>query len=73
MPMFSLEDPVGLVKRFEVGEYRNNKLPIIYEKTRNIKNPINGYQTFAMSIKVEKGGKLFDFMEFAVDEVFGDE
>lgn len=70
MSMFILEDPIGMVKRFDVGEYRQNKLPLIYEKVRNLKNPISGDQTYAMSIKVEKDGKLFDILDIPVDEVF---
>ena len=26
MSVFSSEDPVGMVKRFEIGEYNNNNL-----------------------------------------------
>ena len=70
MSVFSLEDPVGMVKRFEVGEYRNNLLPLIYTKTRNMKNPLNGQQTFAMSIKVEKDGNLCDVQDIDLKEVF---
>lgn len=70
MSVFSLEDPVGMVKRFELGEYRNNLLPLIYTKTRNMKNSLNGQQTFAMSIKVEKDGNLYDVHEIDLKEVF---
>lgn len=70
MSMFNLEDHIVMIKRFEVGEYRQNKLPLIYEKTRNLKNPISGDQTYAMSVKVEKDGKLFDILDIPVDEVF---
>ena len=70
MSMFNLEDPIGMIKRFEVGEYRQNKLPLIYEKTRNLKNPISGDQTYAMSIKVEKDGKLLEFLDVDSSEIF---
>ena len=35
MPLFSSEDPIGLVKRFEIGEYNCNLLPLIYTKVKD--------------------------------------
>lgn len=70
MGMFNLDDPIGMIKRFEVGDYRQNKLPLIYEKTRNFKSPISGDQNYAMSVKVEKDGKLFDILDIPLGEVF---
>lgn len=51
MPVFSSEDPVGMVKRFEVGEYNDNLLPLIYTKVKDWINPINKkpFSCFAIS------------------------
>lgn len=70
MSVFELDDPVGMVKRFEVGEYKGNRLPLIYTKTRNCINPVNKKPSFAMTIKVEKDGKLFDIHNIGMHEVF---
>lgn len=70
MKVFTQEDPVGLVKRFDVGEYNGNKLPLIYEKVKNTVNPVNREPSTAFSVKVEKDGELFDVLDFDLDEVF---
>lgn len=70
MSVFSLEDPVGMVKRFEVGEYNGNKLPIIYTKFKDWINPVNKKPATTMSVKVEKDGNLYDVHEIDLKEVF---
>ena len=70
MPVFSSEDPVGMVKRFEVGEYHDNFLPLIYTKVKDWINPINKKPSVTMSVKVEKGGNLYDVQDIDLKEVF---
>lgn len=70
MSVFSLEDPVGMVKRFEVGEYNGNKLPLIYTKGKDWINPVNKKPSTTMSVEVEKGGELYDVLEIDLEEVF---
>ena len=70
MNVFSSEDPVGMVKRFEVGEYNDNLLPLIYTKVKDWINPINRKPSVAMSVKVEKGGELYDIQDVDLKEVF---
>ena len=70
MTLFSSEDPVGMVKRFEVGEYNGNLLPLIYTKVRDWINPANKKPSIAMSVKVEKGGELYDIQDIDLKEVF---
>ena len=70
MPVFSSEDPVGMVKRFEVGEYNDNLLPLIYTKVKDWINPINKKPSIVMSVKVEKGGNLYDVQDIDLKEVF---
>lgn len=70
MSVFSLEDPVGMVKRFEVGEYNGNKLPLIYTKIKDWINPVNKKQSTTMSVKVEKEGNLYDVHNIDLKEVF---
>ena len=70
MPVFSLEDLVGTVKRFEVGEYSDNLLPLIYTKVKDWINPINKKPSIVMSVKVEKGGVLYDVQDIDLKEVF---
>ena len=70
MPVFSSEDPVGLVKRFEIGEYNDNLLPLIYTKVRDWVNPVNKKHSITMSVKVEKGGELYDIQDIDLKEVF---
>ena len=70
MSVFSSEDPVGMVKRFEVGEYNDNLLPLIYTKVKDWINPINKKPSVAMSVKVEKGGNLYDIQDIDLKEVF---
>ena len=70
MPVFSSEDPVGMVKRFEVGEYNDNLLPLIYTKVKDWINPINKKPPIVMSVKVEKGGNLYDVQDIDLEEVF---
>ncbi len=70
MSVFSSEDPVGMVKRFEVGEYNDNLLPLIYTKVKDWINPINKKPSIAMSVKVEKGGVLYDSQDVDLEEVF---
>ena len=70
MSVFSSEDPVGMVKRFEVGEYNDNLLPLIYTKVKDWINPINKKPSVTMSVKVEKGGNLYDVQDIDLNEVF---
>ena len=70
MPVFSSEDPVGMVKRFEVGEYNDNLLPLIYTKVKDWINPVNNKPSVTMSVKVEKGGNLYDTQDIDLKEVF---
>ena len=70
MNVFSSEDPVGMVKRFEVGEYNDNLLPLIYTKVKDWINPINKKPSVTMSVKVEKGGNLYDVQDIDLEEVF---
>ena len=70
MTVFSSEDPVGMVKRFEVGEYNDNLLPLIYTKVKDWINPINKKPSVTMSVKVEKGGNLYDVQDIDLEEVF---
>ena len=70
MNVFSSEDPVGMVKRFEVGEYNDNLLPLIYTKVKDWINPVNRKPSVAMSVKVEKGGNLYDVQDIDLEEVF---
>ena len=70
MNVFSSEDPVGMVKRFEVGEYNDNLLPLIYTKIKDWINPINKKPSVTMSVKVEKGGNLYDVQDIDLEEVF---
>lgn len=70
MNVFSSEDPVGMVKRFGVGEYNDNLLPLIYTKVKDWINPINKKPSVTMSVKVEKGGVLYDGQDIDLEEVF---
>ena len=70
MPVFSSEDLVGTVKRFEVGEYNGNLLPLIYTKIKDWINPINKKSFLTMSVKVEKDGNLYDIQDIDLEEVF---
>ena len=70
MNVFSSEDPVGMVKRFEVGEYNDNLLPLIYTKVKDWINPVNKKPSVTMSIKVEKDGNLYDVQDIDLEEVF---
>lgn len=70
MSVFSSEDPVGMVKRFEIGEYNDNLLPLIYTKVKDWINPVNKKQSVTMSVKVEKDGVLYDVQDIDLEEVF---
>ena len=70
MNVFSSEDPVGMVKRFEVGEYNDNLLPLIYTKIKDWINPVNKKPSVTMSVKVEKSGNLYDIQDRDLNEVF---
>ena len=70
MSVFSSKDPVGMVKRFEVGEYNDNLLPLIYTKVEDWINPVNKKPSVTMSVKVEKGGNLYDVQDIDLKEVF---
>ena len=70
MNVFSSEDPVGMVKRFEVGEYNDNLLPLIYTKVKDWINPVNKKPSVTMSVKVEKDGNLYDVQDIDLKEVF---
>ena len=70
MNVFSSEDPVGMVKRFEVGEYNDNLLPLIYTKVKDWINPINKKPSIVMCVMVEKGGNLYDVQDIDLKEVF---
>ena len=70
MPVFSSEDHVGMVKRFEVGEYNGNLLPLIYTKIKDWINPVNNKPSVTMSVKVEKGGVLYNVQDIDLKEVF---
>ena len=71
MPLFSSEDPIGLVKRFEIGEYNCNLLPLIYTKVKDWINPVNDKPSIVIGVKVEKGGELYDIQDIDLKEVFG--
>ena len=70
MSVFSSEDPVGMVKRFEVGEYNDNLLPLIYTKVKDWINPVNKKPSVTMSVEVEKDGNLYDIQDIDLKEVF---
>lgn len=70
MPVFSSEDPVSMVKRFEVGEYNDNLLPLIYTKVKDWINPTNKKPSITMSVKAEKDGNLYDIQDVDLEEVF---
>ena len=70
MNVFSSEDHVGMVKRFEVGEYKDNLLPLIYTKVRNWVHPVNKKPVIVMGVKVEKDGVLYDAQDIDLNEVF---
>ena len=70
MTVFSSEDPVGMVKRFEVGEYKNNLLPLIYTKEKDWVNPLNLKSFITMKVEIEKDGKLYDVQDVDLKEVF---
>ena len=70
MNVFSSEYPVGMVKRFDVGEYNDNLLPLIYTKVKDWINPINTKPSVVMGVKVEKGGVLYDVQDIDLEEVF---
>ena len=70
MNVFSSEDPVGMVKRFEVGEYNDNLLPLIYTKVKDWINPINKKPSVTMSVEVVKDGVLYDVQDIDLNEVF---
>ena len=70
MNVFSSEDPVGMVKRFEVGEYNDNLLPLIYTKVKDWINPVNKKPSVTMSVKVVKDGNLYDVQDIDLKEVF---
>lgn len=70
MSVFSSEAPVGMVKRFEVGEYNDNLLPLIYTKVKDWINPINKKPSIVMSVMVVKDGNLYDVQDIDLNEVF---
>ena len=70
MPLFNSEDPIVLVKRFEIGEYNCNLLPLIYTKVKDWINPVNNKPSIAMGVKVEKGGEFYDIQDIDLKEVF---
>ena len=70
MSVFSSEDPVGMVKRFEVGEYNGNLPPLIYTKVKDWINPVNKKPSVVMDAKVEKGGNLYDVQDIDLKELF---
>lgn len=72
MNMFTLEDPVGMVKRFDVGEYKGNKLPMIMTKVKNTINPVNKKEGASFTVKVEKDGKLLDVLDLSFNELFNE-
>lgn len=70
MKVFNVDDPVGAVKQFEVGEYNDNLLPLICTKVKDWVTPINKKPFVTMSIKVEKDGVLLDILDIPLKEVF---
>lgn len=68
--MFNKEDPIGMVKRFEVGEYRGNKLPVVYTKKSDTIHPILKEPVSTFSVQIEKDGVLYDVLEFPYQECF---
>lgn len=70
--IFNKEDPVGTVKRFEIGEYRGNKLPVVYTKKSDTIHPILRELVSTFSVQIEKDGVLYDVLEFPYQEVFED-
>lgn len=68
--IFNKEDPVGTVKRFEIGEHKGNKLPVVYTKKSETLHPILREPVSTFSVQIEKGGVLYDVLEFPYQEVF---
>ena len=60
MSVFSSEDHVGMVKRFEIGEYNGNLLPLIYTKVKDWINPVNNKPSVVMVVKADKLGEEFE-------------
>lgn len=70
MKVFTQNDPEGLVKRFEIGEYKGNSLSLVYTKGKNWVSPVNKKYSYTMQVQVEKNGNLYDILEVPLNEVF---
>lgn len=68
--MFNKEDPIGMVKRFEVGEHKGNKLPVVYTKKSDTIHPILKEPVSTFSVQIEKDGVLYDVLEFPYQVFF---
>ena len=71
--IFKDSDPVGTVKCFNYGEYRGNKLPLVYTKGESIPHPMKkGEVIQSMSAQVIYNGELKDVLEVDLNLVFGE-
>lgn len=71
--IFKDSDPVWTVKCFNYGEYRGNKLPLVYTKGESIPHPMkNGEVIQSMSAQVIYNGELKDVLEVDLNLVFGE-
>lgn len=71
--IFNDIDPVGTVKCFNYGEYRGNKLPLVYTKGASIPHPMKkGEVIQSMCAQVIHEGKLKDVLEVDLNLVFGE-
>lgn len=71
--IFKDSDPVGTVKCFNYGEYRSNKLPLVYTKGESIPYPMRkGEVIQSMAVQVIHEGELKDVLEVDLNLVFGE-
>lgn len=71
--IFKDSDPVGTVRCFNYGEYRGNKLPLVYTKGKSIPHPMRkGEVIQSMRVQVIYDGKLKDVLEVDLNLVFGE-
>ena len=71
--IFKDSDPAGTVKCFNCGEYRGNKLPLVYTKGASIPHPMKkGEVIQSMKVQVIHEGELKDVLEVDLNLVFGE-
>lgn len=71
--IFKDSDPDGTVKCFNYGEYRGNKLPLVYTKGASIPHPMKkGEAIQSMKVQVIHDGELKDVLEIDLNLVFGE-